>query len=201
MRDYNFMFVRLSQKQRRSVILLKGNVCNLRPLRGEDEPILEKWLSDPELTIMSRGSMTAVSHPKEVLKKMMSSSPDSIWFAIDLISESTIVGAASIFGIDWYNRCARMGFIIGDEQYRGRGIGTDARHLVLRYVFDELNLNRIWGGYVITNAASRRFGEKAGAKVAGVLKSELFFHGKYWDIEPHVTSRESWLRSISAEMR
>ena len=59
--------------------------------------------------------------------------------------------------IDWINRSAQVGIVIGSKPHWGKGYGTDAMRIVLRFAFEKMNLHRVWlNVYDFNVAASSR---------------------------------------------
>jgi RimJ/RimL family protein N-acetyltransferase len=44
--------------------------------------------------------------------------------------------------IDWKNRAAEIGIVIGEGENRGKGIGSEALQVLQKFVFNRLNMNR-----------------------------------------------------------
>jgi RimJ/RimL family protein N-acetyltransferase len=64
-------------------------------------------------------------------------------------------------------------------QARGRGAGTLAQRLLVRYLFAHSQVNRVQAATEITNVAEQRALEKAGFTREGVLR-EVGFRGGRW---------------------
>ena len=66
-------------------------------------------------------------------------------------------------------------------EFRGRGYGSEAQRLVVRYLFAHTQANRIEATTEITNLAEQRALEKAGFTREGVLRGTTFRQGKWHD--------------------
>ena len=75
-----------------------------------------------------------------------------------------------------------MARIIGEKEYRSKGIGTEVAKLLLEYGFNSLNLNRIWVGNISNNIAAIKSVDKLGFKVEGILRSSIYKNSKYHDV-------------------
>jgi len=58
--------------------------------------------------------------------------------------DMTLIGRIGIFAIDWNQRDAELGIVIGDRAYWNRGYGRDAVHALLRHLFTSSSLNTIY---------------------------------------------------------
>ena len=65
---------------------------------------------------------------------------------------------------------------------RGRGVGTAAQRMLVRYLFAHTQVNRIDASTDIANAAEQRALEKAGFTREGVLRGSQFRNGAYHDM-------------------
>jgi RimJ/RimL family protein N-acetyltransferase len=65
---------------------------------------------------------------------------------------------------------------------RGRGIGTQAQRLLVRYLFAHTMVNRIDANTDVTNTAEQRALEKAGFTREGVLRGAQFRDGGFHDM-------------------
>jgi ribosomal-protein-alanine N-acetyltransferase len=69
-----------------------------------------------------------------------------------------------------------------DNRFWGRGIMTEALRAVTKFALEEMKVNRIQGGCVVENNASRRVIEKCGYEFEGVLKSYVKLDDGYHDM-------------------
>jgi RimJ/RimL family protein N-acetyltransferase len=66
-------------------------------------------------------------------------------------------------------------------QFRGRGYGTAAQRLLVRYLFAHTQVNRVEATTEITNLAEQRALEKAGFTREGVMRGTTFRQGRWHD--------------------
>jgi len=66
-------------------------------------------------------------------------------------------------------------------EFRGRGYGSEAQRLLVRYLFAHTQVNRIEATTEITNVAEQRALEKAGFTREGVLRGTTFRQGRWHD--------------------
>jgi ribosomal-protein-alanine N-acetyltransferase len=92
------------------------------------------------------------------------------------------IGLVGLHSINWLSRHAEFRILIGEKKFWGKGLGTEACQLCLAYGFEALNMNKIWLGVNTENKKAYESYLKAGFKSEGVLRSELFRNGRYYDI-------------------
>ena len=101
-----------------------------------------------------------------------------VTFAID---DGELVGAIGLEIHAAHDR-AEVGYWIG-VPYWGRGYATEALVEVIRYAFEELQLNRVYAHHYSRNAASGRVMQKAGMKHEGSMRRHVKKWGELLDVE------------------
>ena len=74
-----------------------------------------------------------------------------------------------------------MGILIGNKNYWGRGIATEATTLISEYAFDRLKLKEINLGVISENMPAIRVYEKCGFERCGVNKKKVDHNGVLFD--------------------
>ncbi len=161
----------------------EGSLVFLRPLERTDlnERYLS-WLNDPEVTrYMETGTFPSTAEDLEnYYRSVMGSKNDVILAVVDKKSGQQI-GNVKLGPIHWVHRVATFGILVGDKEFWGKGVGLEATRLMVEYGFYRLNLRRINLGVFAEHEAAVRCYEKAGFKVEGRMREELFQGGKYKD--------------------
>ena len=163
---------------------LMGERCYLRPLRETDiEGNWLHWFNDPEVTrYMLRGSFpTTVESQTDFYRSVTAGGDSDLVLAIVASDGDVHVGNIGLHRIDWQNRYAEYGVVIGETEFWGQGIGTEATRLICRQGFDRLGLHRIWLGVFADHDAAIRMYERIGFKVEGTLREEILRDGRYQD--------------------
>ena len=95
--------------------------------------------------------------------------------------------------IDWINRTASYGRLIGDSEARDKGHGANAARLLLYYGFQILNLNKITAGVVSDNIAAVQSNQKVGLEIEGIQKEQVFMLGSYRDVTKMGITKTTYL--------
>ncbi|MFN8673298.1 MAG: GNAT family protein [Candidatus Sericytochromatia bacterium] len=159
-----------------------GKKVTLRAIEESDLVYLHKWSNDPEIWELLGGW----SFPKsfDSLKFWFSNIKNdklSQKWAITT-EELGLIGTTNLVDIDWKNRNAFHGIMIGDKNTRGKGYGLDTLMTVMKYSFEELNLNRLDTTIIEYNKPSLNlYKNKCGWKEEGTQKKWYFRKNNYWD--------------------
>ena len=103
-------------------------------------------------------------------------------FALRTLEDNRFLGFVAIYRIEWNNRSAHLAIGIGNERDRGKGYGSDALALILRYAFHELNLNRIALDVIEYNEIARGAYLKAGFREEGRHRAAVLRDGTQYDL-------------------
>ena len=164
---------------------MDGKLVRLRAYEKSDLDAVMKWINDEEVTDLLGGEVLAypVSSLAEAKFIDAAASPSDRHkdFAIETLVDRRYIGAISFNVIDWRNRSAGLGIVIGDKSLWGKGYGTDAMRVLMRLAFDKMNLHRLWLHVHDFNPRAIASYEKCGFKREGVLRQNHFARGKYHD--------------------
>lgn len=103
------------------------------------------------------------------------------FFTIHPLDGEDLLGFVALFEIKWTSGDAIVAIALGEPQSWGKGLGTDAMRILLRYAFTELNLHRITLGVFGYNARAIRSYEKCGFKMEGCIRQAQRRDGQLWD--------------------
>jgi RimJ/RimL family protein N-acetyltransferase len=120
--------------------------------------------------------------------------PNSHFFAVRLLADERVVGIIGLDGISWNHRDSFVGIGIGAKEDWGKGYGTDAMRVILRYAFTELCLRRISLDVFEYNPRGVRSYEKAGFVVEGRVREAILREGRWWDLIYMGILRDEWLK-------
>lgn len=158
-------------------------VC-LRAYKEEDIPVATKLVNDAEL---KRLLAPRIAFPmtgweeEEWVKSQRSNKNGEYNFAVEDMETHSYIGGCGINEVNWTARIATVGIMIGDKNYWNKGYGTDAMKVLIKFIFENMNIRKIKLNVFSFNIRAQKCYEKCGFKVEGILKDELFKDGKYYD--------------------
>jgi RimJ/RimL family protein N-acetyltransferase len=164
---------------------MEGELVRLRGYEKSDLEAVMKWVNDEEVTKFLAGPvlrypLSSVAEERFIEASANPDSPNKT-FVIETLTARKYIGALDLHAIDWHNRRAEVGIVIGDKSYWNKGYGTDAMRLALRLAFDRLNLHRVSLRVFEYNRRAIRSYEKCGFRHEGVLRDDRFHAGHYYD--------------------
>lgn len=152
---------------------LNGHKIVLRPKHSSDAINDYEWRKDIELCSLD-AAQPITSSFEEYLRFAAEFSSSSKWschFAIQTL-QGKHIGNCSYFDIDEISSEAEIGIMIGDKDYWNCGYGTDAICTVLRYIFSQTRLKRIYLKTLEWNIRAQKCFQKCGFKSCGHLNRD-----------------------------
>ncbi len=163
-------------------IILKGKKVILRPLSLKDAPRFCHWLADPEVTnfLSVHGHKPpTIKEEKDWIKKA-SKEKNAAHFSIDTLN-GVHIGSIALRDIDFINKKAEYGIVIGDKKYWGQGCGTEACRLIVNYGFRRLKLHNIYLSCIAFNIRGIKSYQKVGFKIQGRFRQHFYRQGHFHD--------------------
>ena len=161
--------------------ILQGEKVYLRRLEREDLNRTWEWLHRP--VVYERiGVHIPFSHSQqEAWFQNLEQSRNKMVFAICRTENNEHIGNVSLDTIDYRHRNARLSIFIASEEMQGKGYGSDALRVLIRYAFEFLNLHRLWCKVDAGEDHLLRFYGALGFEQEGVMRQHEFKHGQYID--------------------
>ena len=174
------------------VVSYAGERIYFRPIELEDEALLRRWVNDPMVwrRLRIRPPVNAVSECEWI--ENLGKDPTRTVFGIAVKEDRRLIGTVGLVQIQAAERSAELGVKIGEVAYWERGYGREAVQLMVRYGFEELNLNRIGLQVNSDNWRAIRCYQKAGFVHEGCLSQAAYRNGRYQDVYLFAILREQW---------
>lgn len=166
-----------------SIINVTGDNVVLGPLSKDLLPTFTRWINDFH-TLRTLGSLRpgpTTVESEETWYARVTGESNGVTFLIRERLSGVPIGATGLHGIDFRNRSASFGIMIGEPSARGQGYGTEAATLMLDYAFNALGLHSVSLTVAEFNVAGRRAYHNAGFRECGRLREHLWLAGKMCD--------------------
>jgi RimJ/RimL family protein N-acetyltransferase len=164
--------------------MYQGKLVRLRAFERADVEMHWAFMNDYDtVRSMSSGMLYPTSREDEAryLEQQTGYTRGEYQFAMETLS-GQLIGRCGFTRVDWKNRLAEIGIMIGEAEFRGKGYGSDALRLLIRIAFEELNLHKLKLSVFAFNLQALGCYEKCGFIREGLLKDELFREGRYHDV-------------------
>lgn len=172
---------------------LTGKVVRLRPVEREDLRKRVEWINDPavQATLNFRTPVSLVGTERWL--ERISSDESRRDFSVETIVGEKYIGFGGLLNIEPLARKAELYATIGDTSYWRGGFGTDVYAVLCAFGFEELGLERIYGYQLVHNTGAHRVVEKLGWVREGLLRRDLWSHGRLVDRYVVSILRDEWM--------
>ncbi|HVB65780.1 MAG TPA: GNAT family protein [Nitrolancea sp.] len=175
--------------------ILVGERVYIRPLEESDAPLLSDIYAAESETFMDRGRLPVgpLAWKKWIIELHKVQPPRYIDFAVCLIENDQLIGYNGVGDIDWINRTGETESDFGPAEIRSQGYGTDAKHLLLEYCFDIIQLHAVRSEIFEPNTRSAAAVTKQGYRPAGRYRYADVKNGVFRDTLIFDLTRPEWI--------
>lgn len=162
-----------------SPVILTGRHTRLEPLSREHVAALTDIGLDPDLwqwtiaQVNTPGDMAA--YVENALNEQAQG--HALPFATIDRASGTVVGCTRFGAIDRHHRRAEIGWTWIGRQWQRTAINTEAKYLMLRHAFGDMNCLRVELKTDVLNQRSRTAIRRIGAVEEGILRSHMVTEG------------------------
>jgi RimJ/RimL family protein N-acetyltransferase len=175
--------------------MLKGNKVYLKLIEKEGLGKRVEWINDPDIQkTLNYDYPTSLARTESWFYKVVMDLTRRDFEVYD-IENDKYIGFAGLMDIKYPVMKAEFYAVIGDKTYWRGGYGTEVYKILVDYGFKELGLNKIYGFQLLHNEGAHRVIEKLGWKRDGLLRQDLYSHGKIVDRYIVSILREDWAKS------
>jgi diamine N-acetyltransferase len=184
--------------------VIVGKRVQLRAVEYEDLPLLVKWRNDPEIyQYFYEQEPLSLAMQKAWFEKLLQKPDERLWMIETRESaglegkdepRGTAIGTVGLVHMDWRSRKAEWGrFLIYPDAYRHGGYGSEVESLILRYIFDHMNMNRLQCEVFADNEHVIAMHQKFGFQQEGLFREYVFKEGRYRSVAYLALLRQDYL--------
>ena len=150
-----------------------------RPITLDDTDVVVKWRNSEHVkrNFIYRKNISREDHLTWFNDKIILG--HVIQFVVVEKATGTPIGSVYFRDVDKVARKAEYGVFIGEEDYVGRGYGSEIAKAMVEYFFTELEFHKLSLRVLEKNKPAIRSYEKAGFKIEGIMKDEEYIDGQY----------------------
>ena len=155
-------------------------VC-LRPMAKPDAAQLARWTrQDPETFWDAGRWMQTTPGTEHRISEITKADPHrDASFSVCLRETDDLIGTVAIHGIDYLHGFAESASQMYNPAFRGCGYGSEAKHLLFDYAFNDLKLHSLYSTVIYPNTRSAAALRKQGYREAGNLHWEFASFGTF----------------------
>lgn len=159
--------------------MIEGRSVRLRALEPSDMENMWRWQNDWATQRLGDGEPElALSHA--AVERTFGDSAGFTSYVIETL-DGRAIGSCGYFGYSGRNRSCSVGIWIGEADARGKGYGTEAMRLMLRYLFHQMGLHRVALQVMADNAPAIASYIKCGFREEGRDREAAFKDGAWID--------------------
>jgi UDP-4-amino-4,6-dideoxy-N-acetyl-beta-L-altrosamine N-acetyltransferase len=166
----------------------------LRAIRSEDLATILQWRTSPAVADYMYTDFDADMEQQAAWFERIRGDASRMDWIVQV--DALDVGLLSIVEIDPVHQRAEWAYYLGSDAVRGKGIGRAIELNVLRYVFEELCLNKLCCEVMASNTRVVQLHERFGSKVEGQRRSHIRKRGAFIDIIEMAILRSDWERHV-----
>lgn len=158
---------------------ITGEKVFLLPITLDDTEFIVKWRNTDSVrqNFVFQKEFTNEMHENWMNTKVRNG--EVVQYVIYEKETRIPIGSIYYRDIDKYARSAEYGIFIGEDFARGKGLGTEAALLFIRFGFRELKFHRIFLKVFEDNVQAISSYKKAGFKLEGVARDYVFQNNRY----------------------
>lgn len=179
--------------------LFNGQLVKLTaPDIENDSKLMEVWHRDTEFFRLAYGRMAEPWSAKAIKDRLErhGGDPSGTLFSIRTLADNKLIGQMGMY-LEQPHGDGYVWILIGERDYWGKGYGSDAMRVMLRYGFTELNMHRVSLRTFGFNARAIRSYEKVGFVHEGKCRDALNRMGQRWDEIWMGITKQEWEKTNS----
>ena len=176
-------------------MIISGKLVYLRAMELDDMEMYRDMINDDYISQMVVGWSFPVSKKEQFDWYNRVVGSENKRFTICLKEDDTPVGMVTLTDIDYINRSALHGIKLHPTCPQGKGIATDAVMTLMELAFNQMNLNRLDGSWLVYNTSSKQLYEKCGWREEGIKRKAIYRNGEYHDMAVSGILKEEFLEA------
>lgn len=165
-------------------LLEKRHKEELYELVDQNREHLREWLPWVD-------NMKSAEDYNEIFPMWLHRFADGNGFEAGIRYKGKLVGMLGVHEINWNKRATSLGYYLAEEA-GGKGIMTKSVTAVLRYLFEDLKLNKVEIHCGVDNDRSRGIPIRLGFKLDGVMRDGEWLYDHFHDMAVYSMLASDW---------
>lgn len=164
------------------MVQIAGSRVTLRAFEPSDVEVAWRWRHDPAVVRWLETGLPESFHQfQSRFDEVTRPRYERLDLAIEPLDSRTLVGLVGLRGATPEMGDAELAVYIGETDYWGRGLATDAVRTICRYGFDVMRLHKVWLSVFPQNESARHVYDKLGFVEEGRLREGYRAEGAWHD--------------------
>jgi len=176
----------------------KGKNINLIAFEKYHIEMVASWINDERISFGNGPRFPISKYEQNIWYENICK--DKTKKKLIISKEKENIGMISLFNIDHINKNSEIGIYIIPE-YQGQGYAKESLYLLLKFVFYELNMHKVYASILDFNVLSIGLFESVGFTCEGTNKEATYSMGKFVDIKIYSLFKRNFIkdRNLSCE--
>lgn len=153
-----------------------------------------QWITDAYIAKLNASEL--FSNGFEEFKKFFTSyfifhEVDSIKYSIVIANETSFIGNVMCYNIDYKKLECELGIVIGEKNYHNNGFGTESVLCMLKYVFSQSPIQRVYLHTLCHNVFAQGAFTKCGFNQVYIVKRDGYIFNLM------ETNKKDWIKKFS----
>jgi len=165
-------------------VIVPGQRVYLGPMRPEHAQVFARWLNDlaVSITLSNVRRIPFMVQDEAEWIEHIRRDPNHVVFTVYTREGDQPIGTVGLHDINWPDRNAELGVMIGERTEWGQGYATEAISLLLDYAFTILGLRMVFLRCIAYNERAYRLYERLGFRPVGRLRQSHRIGQRYYDV-------------------
>lgn len=161
-------------------VILFGQWVNLEPLTEEHRQPLQNIAQDARIWTHTASKAMGEKFQHWFDKALQEQQTgQQLPFAVRQLSDQKIIGTTRLYDIHSEHKRLTIGYTWYIPEVWGTEVNPECKYLLLKYVFEDLNVNRVEFYVDTRNSRSRSAIKKLGAQEEGILRKHMILEDGY----------------------
>lgn len=156
-------------------------MIKIRSHKDVDIPYRVKWLNNPKINKFVGDNLGQKTSLKKQREWFFNYKKDSNKKFFTIIYNNQPIGFMGLSNINNVHNNCDLFIAIGEDNFRGKGLGVYSLNWLLNYGFNKLKLHKINLGVIPDNKSAVNLYKKFGFKVEGTMMEEVRYNNKYYN--------------------
>ena len=146
-----------------------------------DIPLRVTWLNNPKVNKYIGNQLGKRTSLKEQEKWFKDYQKDKNKKFFTILFNNKPIGVVGLSNISKQNKNADLFIMIGENDFRGKGISKEAMKWIIEYGYNNLKLLKINLGVIEDNKIAVNLYKKLGFKVEGKMIDEVYYKSRFYN--------------------